>query len=627
MKIFIPSRLFLLLLSIFILFTGQPSFSQRFCTRHAHCLSDSKSHEDKPASICTAAGLCLPFHDVRYRDFYDTSTAALNISELRASLNKYPFPISQRATLCRTIGAFLADISPHIYVQRNIHNVDVEVAFNDLANNLSTSQSPFDFHLQIVRLFMSLNDLHTVYQPPPQIAFTAAALGVTIKRFYTKPGDQPRFLITDILPGLAAKNQGLSRDATVLSIDGIPTFKLAMSLGEASYAANDAARLRVGTVALTTRSLAIDAVPTSPFATLQLYKKRKRFSIRLPWRYTTLTNPLLIEVMTRQLLPHPVLENIEESTKEEVLPPKTVSLRNEKGPIVTVISVPKPFDIFISAYVRKTSVGLVAVLRFASFNLDISQPLAILLQATVAAFPTNVVGLVVDVRQNPGGFPSFAKFVTELYSDVEIPPIPLQLRASSLTAKVLQQGASINISNNIARAFLAFAPALSSALRAGEPFAAPAGNIFGFRSGNTNSSVPFMPFPRAKQIFFGPVITLSDAATYSSGDIFAALQVDTGASLLVGTDAVTGGGGASTNSYRQLKGAFPTLLKPLPKNVGFTTAIGRFFRLGLRSGQFVEAFGVGVDVLHYETRNDIMKDDEDLFEFVGQKLMDLAKKR
>lgn len=624
MKTIITSRRFQLLTSVLILLAVRPSSSQRSCTRHVHCVSKSEVGE---ASICSSTGLCLPFPDIRYRDFYDPSAPALNISELRASLNKVPFPISQRATLCRTIGAFLADLSPHIFVQQNIHNFNVLAEFTKFANNLSPSQSPFDFHLQLVRLFMSLNDLHTVYQPPPQIAFTVAALGVTIKRFYPKQGSQPRFLITDVLPGSAAENLGLSRDTTVISIDGIPVFKLAMSLGEASYAANDAARLRVGTIALTTRSLATDVVPTSPFATLRLYKKRKRFSVRLPWRYVTLTDPVLISSMTRQLSTHPVLENIGKPTNDKMLSQEFALARNKMDPMITDIPVPKPFDALFSAYVRKTTAGLVAVLRFTSFNTELTPTLESLIQATFAAFPPNVVGLLVDVRQNHGGVPALPKFLTELYSDVEIPQIPLQLRASSFTANILRQGASLNITNNIARAFLAFVPALTSALQAGEPFAAPAGNVFGFRVSNTGSSVPLLPLPRAKQIFFGPVITLSDAGTYSAADIFAALQVDTGASLLVGTDATTGGGGASTNSYNQLRDAFPTLLKPLPKNIGFTTAVGRFFRTGLRAGQFIEAFGVGVDILYQETRNDIMKNDKDLFEFVGRKLIDLAKER
>lgn len=607
------------------LFVALSVFAQTPCTRHAHCISSSSSAPSDEASLCTSAGVCLPFPGVSRTRFYDPSAPALNITDLRASLDADPFPLAERALLCKTLGAFLADISPHIFVQRNVHNVDIQAEFNKLADNLSPSQSPFDFHLSVVRTFLLLNDYHTLYQPPKEISFSVAALGVTINRFYSNFGAQPRFLITDVLPGLRGTSPGLTPNATVLSIDGVPVLKYAMTLGEASVGANDAARLRRGTRALTERSLAIDPIPTSPYADLVLYKKGKKYQVRLPWRYTTLTYRPLIAAMIRQVFPHllPSLDTI--PTLTEHFPKVTVVAHHKRKTGITVLKVPKPFDSLYSAYLRKTAVGTVAVLKFPTFNEDMSPRLAAALRATFAKFPSYVIGLLIDIRNNAGGFPSLTKYLTELYSDVEIPKQPLQIRASKLAAAGLQSGVDTSTGDQVSLSFLVFVPALISAFQAGEPFAAPAANIFGLRAGSNNGSAAFALYPRPKRMFFKPVITLSDAVTYSSGDVFAALQVDSGASLLVGTDPVTGGGGASVNSYREFQTAFPNVLKPLPKNVGFNTAVGRFFRTGLREGQFIEAFGVGVDVLYNETRNDIMKNDKDLFEFIGKKLKELSK--
>ena len=118
------------------------------------------------------------------------------------------------------------------------------------------------------------------------------------------------------------------------------------------------------------------------------------------------------------------------------------------------------------------------------------------------------------------------------------------------------------------------------------------------------------------QIYYGPVVLITDALSYSATDIFAAGFQDNDVGVVLGTGGNTGAGGANFWSLDDLLRAQKkdpkSPFKQLPKGAEMIVAMRRSIRVGMRAGSPLEEFGVSPDVLHLMTRRDILEDNCDL---------------
>ena len=118
------------------------------------------------------------------------------------------------------------------------------------------------------------------------------------------------------------------------------------------------------------------------------------------------------------------------------------------------------------------------------------------------------------------------------------------------------------------------------------------------------------------QVYYGPVVLITDALSYSATDIFAAGFQDNEVGLVLGTSGNTGAGGANFWSLDDLLRAQKkdpkSPFKTLPKGAEMIVAMRRSIRVGLRAGSPLEEFGVSPDELHFMTRRDILEDNCDL---------------
>lgn len=100
------------------------------------------------------------------------------------------------------------------------------------------------------------------------------------------------------------------------------------------------------------------------------------------------------------------------------------------------------------------------------------------------------------------------------------------------------------------------------------------------------------------QAYMGPVVLVIDGTTYSAADIFSGGFADHGIGRIIGTDAATGGGGASVWTHGELMsnaGDSTDLLKPLPSGIGMRLAALRSSRVNKPALTFIEDVGVPVD--------------------------------
>ena len=114
------------------------------------------------------------------------------------------------------------------------------------------------------------------------------------------------------------------------------------------------------------------------------------------------------------------------------------------------------------------------------------------------------------------------------------------------------------------------------------------------------------------QVYYGPVVLITDALSYSATDIFAAGFQDNEVGVVLGTSGNTGAGGANFWSLDDLLRAQKknpkSPFKTLPKGAEMIVAMRRSIRVGLRAGSPLEEFGVAPDVLHLMTERDVLED-------------------
>ncbi len=148
---------------------------------------------------------------------------------------------------------------------------------------------------------------------------------------------------------------------------------------------------------------------------------------------------------------------------------------------------------------------------------------------------------------------------------------------------------------------------------------------------------------RVGQRYHGPVVLITNALCYSTTDIFAAGFQDHNIGRILGVDGTTGAGGANVIDHRQLvalakqlRAEHPIppddgnvhsneldelLNEDLPPGISMRVAIRRSLRVGERSGMLLEDLGVKPDDHHHLTRNDLLHHNEDLLD-TAKKLLE-----
>lgn len=264
------------------------------------------------------------------------------------------------------------------------------------------------------------------------------------------------------------------------------------------------------------------------------------------------------------------------------------------------------------AEIIRTSQGRIGRLVIPDFASDFFGGLVPELTRLLRLMPRR--GLIIDLRDNRGGNPNFAKTLTELTTGGQVDPQPTVIRANELLRRIVFSPLASPSSWTRQMALLISVPyrtALRTALRAGERFSGPSRNLYDLAAETVQ-----------ERVYFGPVVTLVNGRTFSGGDLFAAIQKDKGLSTIVGTDANVAAGGAVGLSYRTMSLTFNRVLKPLPGAIDFTMSFARFYRTGRNAGGIIESFGVKPDVRYFPSRADVLNNDFDLMEFLGKGLVE-----
>jgi len=489
----------------------------------------------------------------------------------------------------------------------------------DLVNLRSVVQSPtrilseLDFHIQMLKVFATVRDPHTAYILP-QFFHGAVAFLPFRAGFYVDEQGKNRFLVISVMNGF--DHPDFKPGAELISDlpdfpDFTPTVERAAKL---TPGANIAAQILRGVLRLTVLPLALSGTTqwrepydnlTAGFTYLPPGSSEKK-SIAMPWNVAQaagLNTDFGGEAFS---ISSDLVASLNALTALWTAPPTPGGAQPDSvfpdvfgfqttGGISSSWAAAQPLNL-VSAQAPGKQFGYIAIRKF---NTAGPENLA---DALLGEFdrilkllqPVAPDGLILDLRGNPGGSIEAAEGMLQMLMPSEITPANFHLANTSTVLKALSDIADSGTTDSDLQNWLA--DRVGAALPDGPPLTSGqpltvAGNL------------------KRQQVYQGPIALLVDAVTYSAADIFTGGFKDNGIGIVIGADAMTGGGGASNLELADLMAILPASavnLKTLPRGLKMTLAFRRSSRVLANAGMPIEDLGVGADRIVPRTANELL---------------------
>ncbi len=484
----------------------------------------------------------------------------------------------------------------HLPMKRAIHAIDpiqqLKLLRFQLAEWNVALESTLNFHRRMLSIFGSTRDLHTLYLLPQPFRDCTAYLPFLIEQCFERGTE--RFIVTRTAvseeDALAVSEDGretrFERGVEVLAWNGVPIVRAIEINGESQSGSNPDARFARGLDNLTIRPLNSTLPPDEAWVDILFRAKNGVIaSHRSFW------------------LVHTTRDTDESSTSYskkraalDVKRTRILEVKKELYPRDHSATLGSIKDVLYA--LKKTVNGqTLGYIRLFSFDVDdawrFRRAFANLL--TKEGFPQE--GLILDVRGNPGGNIRAAESLLQLFTPNTIEPESFEFLNTPLNFQICKSAPD---NWNLKR----WVPSIGDSVLTGATYSAG----FPLTLGALCNGIG--------QVYYGPVVLITDALSYSATDIFAAGFQDNEVGTVLGTGGNTGAGGANFWSLGDLlraqKNDPASPFKKLPKGAEIIVAMRRSIRVGLRAGSPLEEFGVLPDVLHLMTRRDLLDENVDL---------------
>lgn len=505
---------------------------------------------------------------------------------------------ADRLDILDSLSLLLDQIYVHLPLKRSLYGFDILRALASLRLQ-STSINDVQFHRELTTLINRLRDAHTQYQGP----YEGRREGVVASLPFLVEGFGPREDTTYLVSKIdhnEVKDRYFTEGVQITHWNGIP-FDRALDLhAEVETGGRPDSRLARALESLTFRSLEYAPPPNEEWVIIDfLDNRRTKRTIRLSWKniepeFAPSSGQRGLATRFRRSI-HLGAEAVRRAKKyrfnRDLWKAETKSVRtgSKKQKLAS------KFADFLTARVERTACGDYGYLRIWSFDVDDDEAFIEAASMLVKDLPDR--GLIIDIRNNPGGLIWAAERLLQIFTPNPVQPTKFALRTTSTTAEMARavfNREELGVWSN----------SLTTAESTGEPYSA---------------HIPITSMEQCSNIgqrYGGPVVVICDANTYSSGDLFAAGVVDNGIGPLVCVGDATGAGGANVWSARDLVDALRPTKLPLPrfpKGVDFQMSVRRAVRSGAADGALIEDGGVAGQ--RYDmTGNDVVNGNRDLIE-------------
>lgn len=472
----------------------------------------------------------------------------------------------------------------------------------------------FEFHAEMLDIFASLRDRHTIYALPAPYNRQVAWLPLLIEQ--CRDGGQDQFIVTSII----GQPERVQPGDEVVAWNGVPIRRAIELNGLQQPAGNRDAVFAQGLQSLTLRPLQRMLPPNERYVTAELVDGRSGdpYTVRLAWKVVRLPESSLRSLaIARPRDQFALGQDIQGALLQQVRyeyvrgarqSVRAALLKSRRGPsplqVKRDVDIPPPYEKMgvMRAEIVAAGGADYGYLRLFTFKVDSGEDFVDAVADTLSRLPAN--GLILDVRGNPGGLIEAAERLLQLFTPRRIEPTRAQFLNSPVTLKLcsLYRDGRNPFDLNLG----AWLPSIQQSIRTGAIY---------------SSALPITEAAcnEIGQLYYGPVVLITDALSYSATDLLAAGFKDhrigriMGVTGAAGGSGVTGGGGANVWSHRLLATLLPDdAFRPLPRNAEMRVAIRRILRAADQAGTLIEDFGVEPDVTYTMSRRDVLENNDDL---------------
>jgi hypothetical protein len=492
----------------------------------------------------------------------------------------------------------------HLPLKRAMHAVEPIQRLRLLELHLDRFEEDHLFQRELIDIFVSLRDLHTLYLLPRPYHGHAAYLPFLVEEYYEE-ADKPRYLVSHWIEPFT--HTSLVRGSEVLHWNGVPTARAVEINAERHAGSNLEARRARGLDSLTIRVLATSLPPDERWVTVGYqtpggFERESRFDwLVAPFSQLRITpagppdeNPAVGLDIEGDLIRQVKRALFKPQTFRGPRADRELPSRRKGRAEVFPSYYPETFE----ARAIETDHGTFGHIRVRSFGERWVDEFIPEFRRLVEQLPAS--GLIIDVRDNGGGYVWCAEMLLQLLTPEAIEPQRAQFINTPETLALCKEHEDLR----------PWYDSIKQSLETGAVY---------------SKGLPLTPTENCNligQVYHGPVVLITNAKCYSATDIFAAGFQDHGIGIIIGTDANTGAGGANVWQHRrhlvEVYQRDGSPFQALPQGADMTVAIRRTLRVGERWGTPVEDLGIVPDKRHYMTRNDLLNDNADLLNFAAE---------
>lgn len=483
----------------------------------------------------------------------------------------------------------------HLPMKRAIHAIDpiqqLKLLRFQLAEWAEDLEPTIEFHRRMLSIFGSTRDLHTLYMLPTPYRDCTAYLPFLVEQCWVR--GEECFIVTrtaEIDDAMTVSDDGrpakFERGVEVLAWNGVPIVRAIEINGDSQAGSNPDARFARGLDNLTIRPLNSTLPPDEAWVDI-VFRTRNG---------VIATHRECWQVHNTADVPEPSTPKARKRTAMDVKRTRILEVKKQLYPRDDADTLGSIKDTLYA--VKKTVNGqALGYVRLFSFDVPDARRFqkAFIKIITADGFPQD--GLVLDVRGNPGGNIRAAESLLQLFTPLPVEPELFEFLNTPLNFQICKSAPD---DWDLQR----WVPSIGDSVLTGATYSA------GF---------PMTLPDQANgvgQVYYGPVVLIIDALSYSATDIFAAGFQDNMIGTVLGTSGNTGAGGANfwwlDDLVRVQRKAPESPFKKLPKGAEMIVAMRRSIRVGKRAGSPLEEFGVAPDVQHFMTRRDLLQDNVDL---------------
>lgn len=482
-------------------------------------------------------------------------------------------------------------------------SADITSELDRIEKNLP-ELTELEFHKSMASVFKNLRDIHTTYYFPRPYSCYRNYLPVNFREVVGQNG-KPSFVVSKLLEderALAVLPSPLSLrvgDELIL-YDDKPIQQVVAELGD-NQGANSPAKKRIAVVKLGSRSQLSNLAPEKDSVTAVMRRgDGSLYEVTLPWismRSATCSK----EGDADSGLDLELKENNEFFRK--------VQKKRKFVKVSTTTSFLSTEETSITWKIISTPQGNFGVIRFEHFDPEERTPVEIvnIVKSLLLTKLAATDGLILDVRDNPGGFIRIGEYLVQLFTPSDVVPLKFMIKANEATKHYFKDtGFRTDFLEEIEKAMLL-----------GKKFTTPIPLNHSYYLNNLG------------QVYFRPVAVFNNALCYSTCDMFSALMQDFGNGIVIGEDTTTGAGGANSNDLRTLyadlkeKGPFPLL----SDNQNISFSFRQTLRSGKSEGKVIEDVGVQSEYVIPPTREDILSESRFQYERISALLKEKLRDR